>query len=129
MAWSEGLDRLQSADTLPQMQVVRGYVRAIPVGDDLLLAQPRYDWRGAGAPRLLYVSVLVGDSVRTAPTLLELAGHLPMPARLGSTDFRTRVAELYEEMRRAITRGDWAAYGQAFDALGALVRQSRQQDP
>ena len=31
----------------------------------------------------------------------------------------------YEEMRRATARGDWAAYGRAFDALGALLKERR----
>jgi len=42
-----------------------------------MLVQPRYDWRGGGAPRLLYVTVFSSDTVRSAKTLLELAGRLP----------------------------------------------------
>jgi hypothetical protein len=77
-------------------------------------------------PRLLYVNALVGDSVRSAPTLLELVGRPASPRASG--DFRARVGELYDEMRRATARGDWAAYGRAFDELGALLARSRQLD-
>lgn len=122
--WREALDRLSAADTIQAPQLVRGHVRAVPVAGRVTLVQPRYDWRGEGASRLLYVSATMGDSVQTARTLLQLAGRLPMSSPLGTADFRARVAELYEEMRRASARGDWAAYGRAFDALGsALARQ------
>jgi hypothetical protein len=120
--WSEALDRLRAADTLSASHLVRGYVRPIPIGDGIALAQPRYDWRGGGAPRLMYVPMLDGDTVRAARTLLELAGRLPDTVRIGTVDFRARARSLYEEMRRASARGDWAAYGRAFDALGVLLR-------
>ena len=122
--WSEALDRLRAIDTTSGAGLlVRGYVRAVPVGDHVLLVQPRYDWRrGSGPPRLLYVSAVLGDSVRMARTLLALAGRLPdSTLAQSSVDLRTRVRQLYEEMRRASARGDWSAFGRAFDALGALV--------
>ena len=122
--WSEALDRLRAADTVGASLLVRGYVRAVPVGGTIVLVQPRYDWRGGGAPRLLYVATVAGDTVRTAKTLLELAGRLPATIPV-STDFRTRARELYDEMRRAGARSDWAAYGRAFDALGTLLKERR----
>jgi hypothetical protein len=120
--WSEALDRLRSTDTVSASLLVRGYVRAIPVAGQIVLAQPRYDWRGGGAPRLLYVAAASGDTVRAARTLLQLAGRLPETAP-ATVDFRTRVRRLYDEMRRASAHGDWAAYGRAFDALGVLLRE------
>ena len=121
--WSEALDRLRAIDTTSGAGLlVRGYVRAVPVGDHVLLLQPRYDWR-RGSPRLMYVSAVLGDSVRTAKTLLALAGRLPdSTLAQSSVDFRARVRQLYEDMRRASASGDWSAFGRAFDALGALVR-------
>ncbi len=119
--WSEALDRLRAADTLSASQLVRGYVRPIPLAHGVALAQPRYDWRGGGAPRLMYVPTLEGDSVRSARTLLQLVGRFPDTARMEVGDLRVRARRLYEEMRRASLRGDWAAYGRAFDALGALL--------
>ena len=123
--WSEALERLHAIDTTSGAALlVRGYVRTVPIGDHVLLIQPRYDWRrGSGAPRLLYISAVLGDSVRTARTLLALAGRLPdSTLAQSSADFRTRVRQLYEDMRRASARGDWSAFGRAFDALGAVVR-------
>ena len=122
--WSEALDRLRATDTVSASLLVRGYVRVIPVAGDVVLLQPRYDWRGGGAPRLLYVTALASDTVRSANTLLQLAGRAreTPPA---TADFRTRVRQLYEEMRRATAHGDWAAYGRAFDALGALLKEPR----
>jgi len=122
--WSEALDRLRAADTVAASLLVRGYVRAVSVGGQIALLQPRYDWRGGGAPRLLYMSVLAGDTVRAARSLLQFAGR-PTESAPATTDLRARVRQLYDEMRRASARGDWAAYGRAFDALGALLRDQR----
>jgi hypothetical protein len=97
-------------------------VRAVPVGNRIILLQPRYDWR-SGSPRLLYVTAAFGDSVRSARSVFQLVGRLPSTHPVSNADFRARVKELYEEMRRASARGDWGTYGRAFDALGALVRQ------
>jgi uncharacterized membrane protein (UPF0182 family) len=35
---------------------------------------------------------------------------------------RARAAALYGEMRDAMRRGDWTAFGRALDALGATLR-------
>ena len=123
--WNRTLDRLRAADTMPGQTVVRGFVRAIPVGNEVVLAQPRYEWR-PGAPRLLYVNAFMADSVRSAPTLLELAGR-PASPRSGG-DFRARVTELYEAMMRASERGDFEAFGRALDELGALLARSRERE-
>jgi hypothetical protein len=123
--WSEALDRLRAADTISASLLVRGYVRAVPVGNQVLLMQPRYDWRGGGAPRLLYVTVLLGDTVQSVRSLLQHSGRPSDTARIAIGDFRSRALRLYDEMRRASARGDWAAYGRAFDALGALLRERR----
>jgi hypothetical protein len=70
----------------------------------------------------MYVAAIAGDSVRSARTLLQLAGRLPDSAA-SSADVRAGALRLYDEMRRAQQRGDWAAYGRrAFDALGRLLR-------
>jgi uncharacterized membrane protein (UPF0182 family) len=123
--WNEALDRLRAADTVSASLLVRGYVRAIPLANQIVLVQPRYDWRGSGAPRLLYTTALAGDTVRPARTLLQLAGRMPDSATTSSGDLRARALRLYDEMRRASARGDWAAYGRAFDALGNLLRERR----
>ena len=124
--WHEALDRLQATDTLDRPQMVRGYVRPVPLGGSVALVQPRYDWNEGDRPRLLRLSILEGDSVRTAPLLVDSAAR-PVAARPAApADFRERVALLYEEMRRAMARGDWAAYGRAFNELGTLIARSRE---
>lgn len=124
-SWIEALDRLNDADTIPASLLVRGYVRAIPIGAQVVLVQPRYDWRAGGSTRLLYAAALSADSVRSGRTLVQLAGRLPISTTLGGAEFHARVRQLYDEMRRASQRGDWAAFGRAFDTLGAIVRERR----
>jgi hypothetical protein len=34
---------------------------------------------------------------------------------------RARAIRLYEAMREALRRGDWAAFGEAYEALGTLL--------
>jgi hypothetical protein len=34
---------------------------------------------------------------------------------------RARASRLYDAMRDALQRGDWTAFGEAYDALGALL--------
>ena len=125
--WVEAIDRLRAADTMGgASMLVRGFVRAVPIADRVVLVQPRYDWRGAATPRLLYVSTTTGDTVRSARTLLALAGRFPDTTTTTPAEFRRTVQRLYDEMRRAIARGDWSGYGRAFDALGTLLRQRQQ---
>jgi hypothetical protein len=123
--WSEVLDRLRAADTIGASLLIRGYVRAVPLADQIALLQPRYDWRGGGPPRVLYIAAMLGDSVRAARTLPQLAGRLPDTTTVSAGDFRSRVTRLYDDLRRASARGDWAGYGRAFDAMGALLRERR----
>ncbi|MBI3789561.1 MAG: hypothetical protein HY275_01620, partial [Gemmatimonadetes bacterium] len=41
----------------------------------------------------------------------------------GSPAWRARVAALYNQMRAALAKGDWATFGSAFEALGRLTGQ------
>jgi uncharacterized membrane protein (UPF0182 family) len=122
--WNEVLDRLRAADTVSASLLVRGYVRSVPLPNEIVLVQPRYDWRG-GTPRLMYVAAMVGDTVRAARTLSQLAGYQPDSTRGGTSAQRARALQLYEEMRRASQRGDWAAYGRAFEQLGRVLKERR----
>jgi uncharacterized membrane protein (UPF0182 family) len=100
-------------------------VRVVPLGTTRAYVQTAYAWRGDGAPSVRLVAVLVGDTVRTGATIASAAG-LPAPAvpsvPLSPEEFRTRVTALYDEMREALARGDWVAFGTAYDALGRLLR-------
>ena len=46
-------------------------------------------------------------------------------AILGSRKFRAAAVQLYDRMLDAMRRGDWVAFGHAYDALGALLNRSR----
>jgi uncharacterized membrane protein (UPF0182 family) len=131
MRWNTILERLHqvidSSLTLPaNTRMVRGPVRAIPIGGTITLVQPAYRWKNDAAPALARVAV-AHDSVAVAGATL--ASALGVAAQetpggvgpAGTGDFRTRVRRLYEAMREALRRGDWEAFGRAYDALGQLT--------
>jgi uncharacterized protein len=129
--WSTVLDRLRDVDstatgTTRDASTARGPIRGIALRGGLAFAQPTYSWRAQGAPALLRVSLLMDDTVRAASSLAQVAGTLPAqtpaaPPSAAGTDMRTRAAALYGRMRDALRRGDWTAFGQAFDELGKLI--------
>ena len=87
--------------------------------------QSAYRWRAGGTPSLVRVSTVVGDTLRSGPTLsaaLGLAPSGPGAIAAAPADLRTRADALYREMREALRNGDWGAFGRAFDALGATLR-------
>jgi len=128
--WSAVLDRLHNVDTTSNSTtrdatIARGPIRAIPLAGTLAFAQPAYSWRAQAAPTLLHVGLLVDDSLLIAPSIAQSAGSLPpLTTPVSSTpgvDVRGRAAVLYGRMRDAMRRGDWTAFGQAFDELGKLL--------
>lgn len=134
-SWNTLLEQLHqvidSSLTLPaNTRIVRGPVRAIPIGNSIALMQPAYRWKSDGAPTLARVAV-ARDSITVAGATLASAlgvtGQQPGGAGgaggapAGSGDFRTRVRRLYEAMREALRRGDWEAFGRAYDALGRII--------
>lgn len=127
--WPVVIDRLHGSDSAASTRdgasVVRGPIRIILVGDEVAFVQSAYAWRRDGAPALARVTMLIGDSVRAGPTLAALAGA-NVPAPRGTTpsagnDLQARAAALYTAMRDALRRGDWVAFGQAFERLGKLL--------
>ena len=59
-----------------------------------------------------------GLSVNTVPSL-------PPGATAADTTFRSRVIQLYDRMRSALSAGDLRGFGIAYDSLGALVGRTR----
>lgn len=130
LKWTSIIDQLHgtdsSSDGARDATTAHGPIRAIPLKGGLAFVQPTYSWRAQGAPTLSRVSVLIGDSVRSAPTLAQLAGTPAVlqpiaPPLSSNTDLRARAAALYARMRDALRHSDWAAFGRAFDELGKLL--------
>ena len=134
--WHDVLDRLrQTRDSLPgrprEASLRAGRVRVVPLSDRLAFVQSAYAWPPEGPPALVRVAVLDQDSVFVGRTLADAFGVTaivdPNTAEpITDESLRTRVTRLYDAMREALRRGDWAAFGEAYDALGALLaRPSR----
>lgn len=108
---------------------VPGAVRILPTAEGFVALETHYIVRPDGVPQVLVAAVARGDRVVTGRTLIEAAG-LPDPVvptvALTPDEFRRRVEALYEAMREAMRRGDWAGVGAAFDALGRVLRAPRQ---
>jgi uncharacterized membrane protein (UPF0182 family) len=125
--WGGVLDRLRAVDTSSRENgLVRSPLRALPVAEHALYVQAAFQWRPGGSPRLLHVEALLGDSLRVGPTLAAALGA-PPPLRASDPaprDLRARADSLYQVMRDALRRGDWPAFGRAFDALGASLRST-----
>jgi uncharacterized protein len=106
-----------------QALVRRGPIRTVPVADGLVFAQPRYHWPVGGTPSLSQVALLTPSGHSSAATILDAVGlsiSRPPPTMelYGET-----AARLYDRMREALARGDWAAFGAAFDTLGGVLRR------
>ena len=127
--WTTVLDQLHSLDSAGivarEGPLAHGRVRVIPTRGGLAYVQPVYRWRPQSVPTLLRVATLAGDTARSVapPTgaAARIAGEAPVIAPHG--DLRATVSALYDAMRDALRRGDWAAFGRAFDALGKAIVQ------
>jgi uncharacterized membrane protein (UPF0182 family) len=124
--WVSVVDRLRSTDTLlHESGTIRTPVRVVPVAGRPLYVQPTFQLRPGAAPTLVRVATLQGDSVRGAPSLAVALGGTSHGATAEpnvTPDLRLRADSLYRVMREALGRGDWAAFGRAFDALGLALR-------
>jgi uncharacterized membrane protein (UPF0182 family) len=126
--WSAVLDRLRSVDStggpVRDGPLARGRVRVVPVRSGIAFVQPTYRWRPQSTPALSRLALLVGDTTRSVtpsagPPASVRGAEVP-PAHAAPTLSPTA---LYGAMRDALRRGDWAAFGRAFDALGRALEQ------
>jgi uncharacterized membrane protein (UPF0182 family) len=133
VVWPELVDRLQQVgDSLRHvvrnMRIVHGPVRIVPSVQHTVGIQTHYLTRPDGTPQVLYVSVAYGDTVAVGTSIMGAAG-MPLPTVVepppGPEAFRARVESLYAAMREALRRGDWTAFGIAYDALGRLLRTTK----
>ena len=122
--WSEVIDRLRAVGTPTRRRRATargGRVRVVPVagGAALRAAAPI-----AGGPAS--VPALVPRRARSSATACDPSRRRRRGVRRAADaaaaatgDFRRARRSLYQAMRDALRRGDWAAFGAAFDALGA----------
>ncbi|MEP6730369.1 MAG: UPF0182 family protein [bacterium] len=124
--WGAVVDRMRTTDTLlHEAGTVRTPLRVVPLGGKPLYVQPAFQLRPGSAPTLVRVAAVYGDSVRAGKSLAAGLGTVPNTAStsLSATpDLRLRADSLYRAMRQALARGDWVAFGRAFDALGLALR-------
>jgi hypothetical protein len=129
--WNDVLDRLRrSRDSLPgiprEPPLRGGRVRVVPLTDRLIFVQSGYAWPTEGPPSLLRVGVLDRDSVFGGRTLADAFGmsavfEPDLGEPMTDESFRARAGRLYDAMREALRRGDWTAFGEAYEALGTLL--------
>jgi uncharacterized membrane protein (UPF0182 family) len=128
LRWSVVLDHLRSLDSAGSAPrdapLAHGRVRAIPIRSGIGFVQPTYRWRPQGIPTLNRIALLAGDTARSLPpSAASITRGSEVPLVAG--DLKTSVTALYAAMRDALRRGDWAAFGRAFDALGHVLGPQR----
>ena len=122
--WNAVIDKLRLVDSAGSAAregpLAHGGIRVVPVGSSIAFVQPNYRWRSQTTPTLNRVALLSGDTARSvAPPF----GVSPPVAATSAPagDLRTSVNSLYAAMRDALRRGDFAAFGRAFEALGKVL--------
>ena len=102
-----------------------GALRILPTREGFVAVQTQYVVRPDGVPQVLVATLGRTGGTSTGRTLMDAAG-LPNPivpdSPVTPEEFRRRVNVLYESMREAMRRGDWAGIGAAYEALGRLLR-------
>jgi uncharacterized membrane protein (UPF0182 family) len=139
--WTSLTERLRLAldsarVTLPEgsrrePRVRPGRVQAVMTTQGPLLLQPLQWNRGDGSIVVSRVAVLDGNRVGVGLTVEEALARaegtaIPprpvVPVDPGDAEPRdARIARLYDAMRQAMRRGDWARFGSAFDSLGQIL--------
>jgi hypothetical protein len=134
LRWPAVLERLLRGPESPgpprDVTLRRGPVRVVPMRGGAAYLQTTYGWRSDGAPTVARVAIhgtgAARDSVSFGLTLAEAVGVRPETPDAASTVtpvvFRQRVNDLYAAMRDALQRGDWVAFGKAYDDLGRLLK-------
>lgn len=127
ITWSAIVDRLQRVTDSTRMlgstaHPRHGRVQVVPATDGMHVAQGFYDWPPDRAPSLAGVVALHAGQARTGNTMAVAMGE-PVHSVTADGSLRVRVTRLYEEMRDALRRGDWPAFGRAMEALGRMVQR------
>jgi uncharacterized membrane protein (UPF0182 family) len=128
--WGATLDRLQrTADSAgfsrPSRNPRRGHVITVPSSDGLGFVQSHYEWPADDGPALTGVVAIAGGTARAGPTAGAALGEHVATDGAGNGGLRAAAAALHVRMSDALRRGDWAAFGAAFEALGRLLGSPR----
>lgn len=119
--WELVLDRLRSADSTSarrDARPVRGRVRLLPGAEAFTFVQPTYLWPSRGGPTLAGVNTFAGGVSASAGLAWVPPGTAAGDTAASPPDARA----LYTRMREALRRGDWRAFGAAFDSLGRALQ-------
>ena len=123
--WGAVLDTLRAADSTRgrhDARIVRGPVRAVPVQAGIAFVQPTFLWPARGDPTLSAVQVLDERGASTGgPASAAGVVHAGDPSARPGAGRPLDPRALYLRMRDALRRGDWQAFGSAFDALGRAL--------
>ncbi|MHB1324293.1 MAG: UPF0182 family membrane protein [Coriobacteriia bacterium] len=109
--------------------VLFGNLLVVPIEDSIVYIQPLYlQAEQTAMPQLTRVIVTYGDKVAMEPdlasALLAVFGEVaevPQPGEIAADP--ARAAELYERAIEAQRAGDWAAYGEYLEQLGAVLAE------
>jgi uncharacterized membrane protein (UPF0182 family) len=113
----QAFDSLRRART----DLRRGWTRIVPAAGLVRFVTPLYATRSDGTPALDAVVVADARGVGVGTSVLAAAGPAPTPGPLPVSPDAAAAVSLYERMRAALRRGDWGAFGTAFDALGRTL--------
>ncbi len=120
-------DALVAAGAIPRGErTVPGRLTALPTATGLWMVQPQYLWPSSGAPVVSHVAVWRAGSAAAARDIgAVLRGARPDdPVETpGTPAWQARISALYNQMRIALKKGDWGAFGEAFESLGRLTGQ------
>ena len=127
----EGLQHASDAILAPTVtqrseRVLAGRLQSFPTEAGIWFAQPSYLWPAAAPPSVGHVTMWRDGSIAVARDIgAVLRGARPAESfeAPGSPAWQAHLNALYNQMRVALKRGDWAAFGEAFESLGRLTGQ------
>jgi hypothetical protein len=134
--WREVIETLrQQLDSVAAAQrgrpapLLRGPVRVAVHEGAMIPFQVAYHWEGDRAPLMEWIAIAMGDRTRvgrTTGTALGFPEPDPTDGPLTPEEFRRRVAALYVTMDDALGRRDMLTFGEAWTALGRVLRGAPQ---
>jgi uncharacterized protein len=130
LRWPVLVERMQRAGETRSTagrdtRALRGPIRTVPHANGVAFVQSSYSARGDGSLALAGVVVADRDTLLTGSSVMAAIGVTPATTPLPPAtpeEFRARVDSYYRQMRDALSRGDWLAFGEAYEALGRLLR-------